>query len=329
MIEKRTVFVLGAGASCPYGFPTALKLRNEIIENFQNSYGRLLSGLTAADRIRKGFPDDSAVATFIRRFDDSNTESIDLFLSRHPESGPLGKLAILFSISGKEESSCFGGRVQKPEHDWYFYLYNRLTRELVDKDGYKKFGESNISFVTFNYDRSFEHFLFNSLLSSFEGAEQGAIREQVEAVPVVHVYGRIAPLPWQDGTRSMVLEYGGYRSLHIKNLLGMTDNLHVVHEQRQNPEIERARDEISKADQVFFLGFGYAKENLEALGFPDVVKKNHRIYGTAMGGTPKEVEEIRRDFIYMIQRTGNASANVGDQVQIRDCDCVALLQEFL
>ena len=34
MIMEKTVFILGAGASCPYGYPDGKKLRTEIIQNF-------------------------------------------------------------------------------------------------------------------------------------------------------------------------------------------------------------------------------------------------------------------------------------------------------
>ncbi len=330
MIDKRTVFVLGAGASCPYGFPTARELRDEIIENFEHRYERFF-GRDSNNEIRvcTGFPSISAAGTFIRRFDDSGTESIDLFLSRHPESVLIGKLAILFSILGTEEGSCFGRRVQRPEHDWYFYLYNRLTRELVGENGHRRFGENSISFVTFNYDRSFEHFLFSSLLNSFEGAEQEAVREQVEAVPVVHVYGRIAPLPWQDGVKPAVLKYGVRLSRRNEDLLGMVDNLHVVHEQRQNPEIQRAREEISKAKQIFFLGFGYASENLEALGLPGMLRPDQRIYGTALGYTEREIRDVETFFTLGLEQVETHPSNKRDQVKIRNCDCVALLREFL
>ena len=34
MIKDKTVLILGAGASVPYGYPTMDKLRNDIIEKF-------------------------------------------------------------------------------------------------------------------------------------------------------------------------------------------------------------------------------------------------------------------------------------------------------
>jgi hypothetical protein len=329
MIEKRTVFILGAGASCPYGFRTARDLRRDIIDHFRVSYGNEVARLQDKEWARRGFPQMNTVDAFVKEFDQSNTESIDLFLSRQPQFRAVGRFAILLSILRHEERSHFGEKVEKPERDWYFYLYNRLARELIYKESYAQFGQNRIAFVTFNYDRSLEHFVFGSLLHSFEGATAQKVRDQIDAITINHVYGRLSPLPWQEGDASKVLEYGDDNSTSFNKLPDMMQNLYVIHEERANPELEKVRVAISGAERIFFLGFGYAKENLEALGLPEVLKQRHHIYGTAMGSTPKEIHDITHTFVSWLQQTGNQSALVGDQVKICDCDCVHLLREFL
>lgn len=42
MINTPTVFILGAGASVPYGYPTGASLRASIIRNFCNDLQQLL-----------------------------------------------------------------------------------------------------------------------------------------------------------------------------------------------------------------------------------------------------------------------------------------------
>ena len=327
MIEKRTVFVLGAGASCPYGFPDARGLRRDILANFANGptfFGP--SGAQYADRL--GMPAD-VVAEFQQTFDRSNTSSIDLFLSRHPRYRKIGKLAILASILWAEYKSCFGDHVKMPTQDWYFYLYNSLMRGLDGKDAYRGLSQNRMAFVTFNYDRSLEHFLFDSLLHSFEGAEEPAIREQMELVPTIHVYGGVAPLPWQADGDTRTHGYGDYQLDTPPDLLDMVDNLFVVHEQRDAPKLKVARDQIEKAEQIFFLGFGYAKENLEALGLPGTLRSDQRIYGTALGCTEREIRDVETFFVLGLEQAEKKQSNKRDQVKIKNCDCVALLREFL
>jgi hypothetical protein len=332
MIEKRTVFVLGAGASCPYEFPTARELRTRIIKDFVGQYTEYI-------RESQPRPHDKRTAflasrakdsaeMFVSAFHLSSTESIDLFLSRQPQFKEIGKTAICLSILGAERLSHFREDLDHRECDWYFFLYNMLTRKATGKEGYLRFGENPIAFVTFNYDRSLEHFLFDSLRHSFEAVDEAKAKQQLDAIPIIHVYGKPAPLPWELTDGEAVLEYGEQiKRLVSIDLPTVINNLHVVHEERVNPELEKARKEIRKAERIFFLGFGYADENLDALGIPDGLGAGHEIYGTAMGWTKKERHDIQSRFAAGLKKAGNIYGR--NQVQIWDCDCVSLLREFL
>jgi len=328
MIEKRTVFILGAGASHPYGLPTGNELRCDIIQNFRKSYGNHLitQHETEKETVRRGYPTISDATTFLSVFDGpNNRESIDLFLSRQPRFKEVGKLAILLGILRHERESRFGHNAKEPDRDWYSLLYDRMTRESISRDGHKDFSRNKVAFITFNYDRSLEYFLFRSL-HSFEDATRENVKEQIGQITISHVYGKLSPLPWQDDDASNVLDYGVDDSKSYGKLPSMIQNLYVVHEERTNPELEKAREEIRKAERIFFLGFGYAGENLEALGIPDGLRAEHDIYGTAMGWTSKEIQDVRSHFAAGLKRAGNIYGR--DQVQIRDCDCVSLLREF-
>jgi hypothetical protein len=327
MIEKRTVFILGAGASCPYGFPTAGELRTAILARLSGWYGVLVD--REARRAHDGYPDIPAVLEFLNEFRGSNTDSIDLFLSRWPRFQTIGKLAILLGILQKEKNSCSDDKVKDADRDWYFYLYKRLAGDLTGRDGYQKFGRNKVAFITFNYDRSLEHFFFESLLHSFEGADTEAVKAQIGRIPIIHVYGRLAPLPWQEDDTSKVVGYGDYPSLSPGNALGMIGNLFVVHEERTNPALEEARKQIREADRVFFLGFGYAEENLEALGLPGILKPTQLVHGTMMGFTGKEIIDMRLHLAEGLRYPQKPTEDTRSKVHLRDCDCVALLREFL
>lgn len=327
MIEKRTVFLLGAGASCPYGFPTATDLRKQILSDFEDRYVHFLDRAGAGirvDRIANGYPDLPDVREFLKCFDRSSTASVDLFLARNPRFEIIGKIAICLSILHAEKYSNFREQTEKPEQDWYRYLYDRLTHELTGRDSYQQFHSNTVAFVTFNYDRSLEHFLFESLLNSFEDADTEKVREQLAQVPIIHVYGRPAALPWQEPDARTGLDYGKkLDDLSFVNVLGFIDNIRIVHEGKENPEIEKACGLIHDADHVFFLGFGYAEENLKALRIPDVLATKQRLYGTAMG-----VPDVGRIVSALKAGLRDAQAFAGVEIDDR-ADCLKLLHQFL
>jgi hypothetical protein len=334
MIEKRTVFILGAGASCPYNFPTASGLRRSILNETPKRYGQYMRGFGTEHAMLKlahGYPDESIMKQFIESFALSSTESIDLFLSRNPQFVQMGKMAICLAILDAERRSYFREDVPERKQDWYFYLYNRLTKGLTGPDSCCGFPQSNIAFITFNYDRSFEHFLFDSILYSFEGMDFEKVRELACRIPIVHVYGQVGGLSWQQAQARV--KYGGESvDFSTIDLLRLIQDLYVVHEERLNPQLGKAREEITKAERIFFLGFGYAKENLEAIGLPGALRRHHQIYGTAKGWIMKEIHGLKCDFLLTFQRLADADGErfgARNTVEIQDCDCVQLLRDFL
>ena len=113
----------------------------------------------------------------------------------------------------------------------------------------------------------------------------------------------------------------------------MIEKVYVVHEERTNPEWEKARKHIQEAERIFFLGLGYAKENLKALDLPRVLKPQHLIYGTALGRTAREIADIKTTFVHGLQQSArdpiDRPIDAKSRVQIDNCDCVQLLREFL
>ena len=95
------------------------------------------------------------------------------------------------------------------------------------------------------------------------------------------------------------------------------DNLKIIYEAENTPEVKEAHNLIQKAQRIFFLGFGYAKENLAILQIPNILE-SQTIYGTAFGSTSTEITKISR--------------RIGKQFFppiIEPWDCLRLLREHL
>jgi hypothetical protein len=70
--------------------------------------------------------------------------------------------------------------------------------------------------------------------------------------------------------------------------------IRIVHEDiaDRTKEFDDARTALSVAELIYFLGFGYAKEDIERLHMEKVDPKV--MEGTAKGVTPKEQSRIRK-----------------------------------
>ncbi|SRR5712691_1982973 len=278
MIGRRTVLVLGAGASAPYGFPCARQLRDHILNGLSKEIAQPFQLLTAA-----GF-DARHVINFRDALRKSGQASVDVFLEHRSEFLKVGKTAIAAAlIPYEDEAKLWGG-----DENWYEYLWQHLGPSLMDD-----VAQSQLSIVTFNYDRSLEHFLFSALKESHNIGIDDAARYLREVIRIVHVHGQLGPLPYADhGTG----DGRAYRPVDPANLkdaaVAAARGIKIVHESAKNdPAYVQARELLSQAEIVIFLGFGYLKGNLERLGIPSL-SPNIGLTGTAYGLVEGERAEV-------------------------------------
>jgi hypothetical protein len=291
MSGAKTVFVVGAGASKPYGLPTGGDLRDIICHDALAPD----PGLQSLGVDPKGF----------RKFQDtllhSGRSSVDAFLGSRPDHMEIGKLAIALALLPLEvPSRLFRFWIKNRRSEvhptateqgcghWYELLFNMLTGDRT----FAELDLARVGVVTFNYDRSFEEYLFVSLLNSY-----GRSREETAArfgeMPFVHVHGSLGRLPWQPEDKAKpAVPYGAAGDVpgHVS---AARDSIIVLHEADQNSlEFERARRLIAAAQQVYFLGFGFHRTNLERLGMGQIGPQNPS-RGTIQGLSGEALAQAR------------------------------------
>jgi len=341
MLDKKTVFILGAGASCPYGYPSGEHLRRRIClptSMLVEKQRELISAI--------GSP--NIYSEFRKKFENSSTKSIDIFMARNPKLAPIGKILIAFEIFEAEQRSMFREKAEWEQYRlrmpgyitgqdtyimsknfqgsiWYEYLYDRLTSGLANKDSLPDFSNGNLSFITFNYDRSLEYFLYESLRNSFTEVPEPQIVQCLKQLKILHIYGQIAPLKWQDAVKG--IDY--HPPIDALLLRNTSSNIRTIYEEQKHPELIEALDLIRQAGQIFFLGFSYALENMDILGLPATIPPGPcRVYGTAFGLNDAEVKRIRSQIRQGLRADHVDSKNPG-RVVIEAMDCLELLRNYL
>ena len=113
-----------------------------------------------------------------------------------------------------------------------------------------------------------------------------------------------------------------------EKLVELTNNIHIIHEITIN-NIDLIKDLIRSAKRIFFLGFGFADENLEALGLPNNLNHQQEIYGTAMGLSNRRVEQLKRIFASSREISSTFHKSFKNRIRLEKVDCLSLLQEYL
>jgi len=117
MVTTPTVLILGAGASSPYGFPTAKELKRLIRETFDHPTSRPCQVLGSS---ASHSPEE--IFEFREAFLRSGQPSVDAFLERRPNFLAVGKLAIAYCLIPFENEAKLYGPVPDRGGDWYEYL---------------------------------------------------------------------------------------------------------------------------------------------------------------------------------------------------------------
>ena len=300
MITKPTVLVLGAGASAPYGFPVASELKKHICDAF-------IKGSTASQFLHEGSGIPlNVLAEFRETFRKSGQSSIDAFLEHRPEFIEVGKLAIAYCLIPYEVEDVLFESTPSRGGNWYQHLSEKLNAS------FEKFGENQLSIITFNYDRSLEHYLLTTLRNT-HGRDYDECAEMLRKIPIYHMYGQLSRQPYPDReARPYTPDRSSYHYVG-QAARGIT----LLHD-KGKPEIEASRQVLKAAERICFLGFSYHPLNMERLKLEDSSRR--AVFGTTrglIGGEIYAVEQMLQIFL----RTGN--------VNLTDADSLIVLRQHL
>ena len=289
MITEPTVFIIGAGGSNPYGFPTGKELTESICKNYVDKLTNLLK--KKKDDERRINIELEVANKFVTKFYDSKLNSIDLFLSNNPRFSDTGRRAITMEILDAERRF-IGKGMHFPQDDWYKHLLNALVENLNGINGYKKLNELNkISFITFNYDRSLEHILSNGICNTYSSHSTEALAAFTE-IPIYHVFGQTGFLGWQISPTTMNRQVDFGQDYHLDFIDKIKKDINIIYDYKDGLD-DKIYNCISEANRIFFLGFGFLKENLKLLRIPELLRKEHKVFGTAKNFYEEEITRTK------------------------------------
>jgi hypothetical protein len=280
MIRSKTTLIVGAGASCEIQLPSNEELLARIGQSFD--FSRFGTGTQTKDstllaqylqkmatRMGKGEADIHAAAERLR-IASRLGRSIDGVLDQH-DTDPMivaaGKLAIAHFICQAEAKSILRltpripGDLPIQGADTWLYQLGQLVTSGVPRSRVEQ-SLDNLSVISFNYDRSVEHFLPHAMVVAFGMTLKEAQQIVAAKLNIVHPYGTVGRLPWQTG-EAPDCEWGTEQPWNIHNLAQqIRTSAEVTREQQM---LLKIRGMVSGAKRLVFLGFGFQPQNVDLL----------------------------------------------------------------
>lgn len=308
MRKSPITLVLGAGSSCAFGFPTGEGLRQLIIS---------FKGQGAVPGLLGYTP--HPVNEFIEAFSESQLNSIDAYLGRDGTDSEVGKRLVAYALLSKEKAAQLFEDVG--DH-WYRYMLNQIVNSVSK---WEDLDLSWLSIVTFNYDRSLEHYLTVTLGRIYQKTRD-EVTAKLAQLKIVHVYGSLGNY---FAPPDVSTPFGGiHPDLFKMYVVRAAQEIRVVPEGRIDaPSFETARDLLRAAKEVYFLGFGFDQVNIERLGAPAVFFNEQgfpkAIHSTVFGLTDAEISLASRRLL--------GAGQYADRVVARavNGNCLKLLREVL
>lgn len=323
MFKGNTVVIIGAGASAEANLPIGSKLKDDIsrltevkfefgdlvqgnkefvrelkrCDRFSNDVGRLLS---ACKKV-------SAGVGFV--------SSVDNFLEIHADDEDVqvcAKCAITYLISKGERASKLA--IDRSN------VYNRLSSSALANTWYQglahvlfeKIPANNIgvafekaTFVSFNYDRCLEWFLYQCLMGIY-AIDSAAALELLSSVKIYHPYGQIG---------AGVANAEGIFGNDLTDRIAITANkIRTYTEKIEADDINEVRKSVDDAHSMVFLGFAFHPQNMSLLRSKNSTQfaKPKNIYFTSYGMSENDASEIgsKLEHYFTQHAAGYTKANV-------------------
>jgi len=299
VLKEKVCLVLGAGASIDCGFPTGRDLIYLIVQEAKSAKkGSRSMYFEALDQIIKRVPETERFLNFTQGIpsserlfeiyasvlENSYPASIDEFAATNQtrffkEITKLGIAIVLNQFESQantfefEESEIGRNdtktKIKIPKQNWYQQLWHHISSGCDNLEQLKN-SLSNLRIITFNYDRSLEHFLYCCALNmyrmffwdSFGFEKTDADQFDIffkENLTIDHVYGQLGQLKWQPNSAEAFFNYGDTLKNHshsssIERLIYIAESIKTLAE---IPSF----DEAAKCIDFDELSSDYSKQN--------------------------------------------------------------------
>jgi hypothetical protein len=295
MFRRKTLFIVGAGASEEFGLPLSTLLARQITNKMDIRFERGSKFIGSGDRrlydqlVRlKGSASEWQSAAMRIRDGLPFAQSIDDFLDQRRTDSWInlyGKSAICQTILEAERESKLYFNTMKGDDPfnagaiadtWLVKFMYMLCRGVPREQVAHIFEQ--VDFIVFNYDRCLEHFLISALERAYSIALEDAA-SIVGKLEILHPYGSVGRLGQ--------VAYGNSGA----NCIALAEQIKTYTEQADEKAVlHKIIDRVDRAECIVFLGFAYHSQNMQMLRTTNRGTKT--VYGTAFGMSEQDRGEV-------------------------------------
>lgn len=339
MFNKKTVVVIGAGASKEADLPLGVELKSRIsrLTTFIFEYGGFQDGdydfyneLRRAPQFSQQTENLRVACAKVSR-GINFVSSVDSFLEIHgvdPDIQICTKAAIAQIILKAEGSSKLAVDRSNIYNELQPGKLNGTWCQELAQILFEKVGSNNIeqafapvTFVVFNYDRCVEWLIFHAIQGLYF-QDRATAAKLMKSARFLHPFGEVGAPSWLSGGSS-----GEDLGADVRGrLVSVSNGIRTFTERVESMSCADAIGEaVSSAETLVFLGFSFHPECMALLRPLERGASAKRIFGTSLGMSKNDKESIER----LLAKVFTSSSGSGPpEVKLDDLPCGEFLRQY-
>lgn len=336
MIRNKTTLIVGAGAGMEVELPDRRETLNKIAQGFD--FARLGTELQTRDmqqlavhlekfsRRVGATPEKLMEAGNAIRVAARVGNSIDAILeqvSNDPLATATGKLAIIYYTLQAEsrapltlEPRVEGDLPLRGSENWLFHLGKLITSGVPRAQAEKCF--DNLAIISFNYDRSVQHYLPFVVAMAFNMTLHEARQLVGAKLNITHPFGNAGRLPWEPGEAPDV-DWGVEDPWNLANLI---KEIQTASERLRNRQyVTGLHSALAGSKKIVFLGFDFDPQTIDFL-FDYSLSHDPDVLAAVQGMNDPAKEAA---FRMLKRRTGIEDESL---IAIHEMRCFQLMRDY-
>jgi hypothetical protein len=303
MLARKTVFVIGAGASHEFGLPLGMDLLDAIHSTIRQATLNTLTDKFFLSIIKSSIPNiNSDTQRKLARFAEGLPllKSIDRYLDFHKDDMELvsiGKFAISYQILLAEQRSKLRIDQTNPQplaaasNTYLRGLFSLMTEDTTPASISDMF--NNISFICFNYDRCIEAYFHLAVKALLDCSAQKA-SEVCNNLKISHPYGTVGKLFNSFPPNDHLSNFLFGQDIATENLANRSwEGIRTFTENMDDEiKLNAIHTLISEAERIIFIGFSFLEQNMKLLTTPTRRISAKEILATNLGMSQSDTDIV-------------------------------------
>ena len=135
-------------------------------------------------------------------------------------------------------------------------------------------------------------------LKNYYGLNDNDVKELLSPLRVIHPYGQVGYLPWQENGANTAFgggDYGNQLLSHARQIKTFTERV------EDKETLKEMRQLVQESETIVFLGFAFHRQNMMLIK-PENPTRAKQVFATAKGISDSDSDVVRKSVYDLLEK---------------------------